>query len=336
MHPALDKLLHSSPPKIYWLYRFPIWLRVVLGVLVWPVFVPILIYPQIRSRLSVKIGMLLGWITFCVFIAGLILFTLPNSPILNKDAIAITVVGIENNAILQDDIVIVTIKTDPAQVDELTVNGEKLNFGWFWRQYKYEKTLPEGDNSILIIAKKDGKRSEKKIDFKIDLIAKKNRESSDRERSNQNQRIRNNRPVDQKVTDLAGEIFGNNKGYRSDQNTLTATLTFRLGNRFFFNETDTLEGLLSDMVKFGTKAFEIEQIDQIEIQYVNVIIDQFGAESESQSMSVSMSRFNFSKYNFDNIKGSNFYNSVKDNITLNLTEDLRTKINFQRINVSGY
>lgn len=93
----------------------------------------------------------------------------------NKD-IVLNVIGISENETIKDNKLNIKLKTDPLTVDEITINGESaLKKNWDV-EYSLEKTYPEGENKISIVAKKGNQKTEKVFSFKVDLTEKKKME----------------------------------------------------------------------------------------------------------------------------------------------------------------
>lgn len=162
----------QSTPKTeqtntYWFYRWPLWLRIVLCVFLLPIFIPILVWPKLKMPIWGKIVILVIWI--------FVISNYSNSSSTaekNKDII-LNVSGVSQNEVKKDDKLDLKIKTDPLTVDEITINGEAVSKKGWNSEYSIEKTFPEGENKITIIAKKGDKKTEKVFNFKVDLSEKK-------------------------------------------------------------------------------------------------------------------------------------------------------------------
>lgn len=158
----------NKPQKqTYWFYKWPLWLRIVLCIFLSPIFIPIVIWPIIKLPIWGKILLLVGWIIVMLVISGS-----SNSSESSKN-ILLNVSGISEGEIKKDDKVSFKVKTDPLTVDEVTINGESATKKGWDSEYSLDKTFPEGDNLVKIVAKKDGKIAEKEFNFKVDLSERK-------------------------------------------------------------------------------------------------------------------------------------------------------------------
>jgi len=160
----------SNMPKeesIYWFYKWPVWLRILLCIFLFPIFIPILVWPKLKVPIWGKIAILVVWV-----IVMLVFSSSPSTEENNKDVV-LNISGISENEIKKDDKLSLKIKTDPLTVDEVTVNGESASRKGWGTEYSFEKTYPEGDNKITVVAKKGDKKTEKVFNFKVDLTSKK-------------------------------------------------------------------------------------------------------------------------------------------------------------------
>jgi hypothetical protein len=304
----------------YWFYKLPLWLRIVLCIFLLPIFIPILVWPKLKMPILGKIIILIIWIIFISIITGSS-STTENS---SKD-IVLNITGISQNEIKKDDKLAFKIKTDPLTVDEVTINGESATkVGWD-TEYSLEKIFPEGENTITVVAKKGDQKTEKVFNFKIDLSEKKKAEE-----------VKKNRTIEQKIQDLSVEIFSDKKGYSSVYSSETAILNFNVSEGNFWDDKHILEQMLADMVKFGRGTFVNPEINNIEVQYRSKLVDSYGKESDGNLMFVSMSRENFEKYNFENIKGKNFYNSVEKDALIFILPSTKKDIDFNNISVTAF
>ena len=165
----------NKPQKqTYWFYKWPLWLRILLLITLPGIFIPVAVWPKIKIPNWVKGVLLIPW-SFIVLIAYIIMLAIIVSPFSSTSTKGpiFSVSGISEGEIKKDDKVSFKIKTYPLTVDEVTINGESATKKGWDSEYSLDKTFPEGDNSVKIVAKKDGKITEKEFNFKVDLDERK-------------------------------------------------------------------------------------------------------------------------------------------------------------------
>lgn len=334
---AMSSSENKPQKQTYWFYKWPLWLRILLLITLPGIFIPIAVWPKIKIPNWVKGVLLIPW-SFVVLIAYIIMLAIIVSPFSStstKNPI-FSVSGISEGEIKKDDKISFKIKTDPLTVDEVTINGESATKKGWDSEYSLDKTFPEGDNNVKIIAKKDGKITEKEFNFKVDLSERKAEAEKQRLEAERVTNEKNNRTTEQKVSDLSTEIFPNEKGYSSVFSNKTAILNFNVSEGSFWDEKHILEQMLADMVKFGGAAFNNPEIAIVEVNYRSKLVDRYGKETDGNLMFVSIEKREFLKYNFDNIKGRNFYNSVEKNAFIVILPSTKEKIDFSKVNVTDY
>lgn len=141
-----------------------------------------------------------------------------------------------------------------------------------------------------------------------------------------------NRTPDEKVAELAGQVF-KDKGYSSKLSDTTAILSYNTAEGAFWDEKHYLESMLEDFAKFGKEASKIDKVTGIEVNYRAELIDSFGTGKDGNLMLINMTKENFLKYNFDNIQGDLFYNSVSKNAYIFILPSTRAKIDFSKVKV---
>jgi hypothetical protein len=149
----------------YWFYKWSVWVRLLLCILFFPIFIPILIWPIIKLKKPIKIGLTVIWTIIMLFWLG------SGSSV--PDKIVLNVSGVSEGEVIKSDRISVKIKTDPLTLDEVTVNGESASKKGLDIEYSFERQLPNGNHKIKIVGKKGNKISEKEFSFKIDQVAAK-------------------------------------------------------------------------------------------------------------------------------------------------------------------
>jgi hypothetical protein len=128
-----------------WYNKQKLWIKIVLFLFLWFIFIPVLVLPLIKNSLFKKIFVGV-WVVF-------ILIVFASSGAFEREKISFTVEGIANNQVLLDENHTFTIKpessTGSTVVDKVLVNDEEIKNGLF-SGYKVEKTLQEGENKLVI------------------------------------------------------------------------------------------------------------------------------------------------------------------------------------------
>ena len=159
----------NKSTNTYWFYKWTLRSRILLCIFLLPIFIPILVWPKLNIPLWSKIIVLFVW-------TGIMLSVFGSSPTKENKDIVLNVIGISENETIKDNKLNIKLKTDPLTVDEITINGESaLKKNWDV-EYSLEKTYPEGENKISIVAKKGNQKTEKVFSFKVDLTEKKKME----------------------------------------------------------------------------------------------------------------------------------------------------------------
>jgi len=153
--------------NVYWFYKWSLGWQIVLCIIFFPIFIPILVWPKLKIPMWQKIAVLVVWI--------IVMFGISTSSSVNENSkdIVLNITGISENEIKKDDRLSLKIKTEPVTVDEITINGESATKKGFNTEYSFEKTYPEGNNTITVTAKKGDKKTEKIFSFKVDLSERK-------------------------------------------------------------------------------------------------------------------------------------------------------------------
>jgi hypothetical protein len=164
----------SESNNIFWFYKLPLWLRVVLCIFLFPIFIPILVWPKLTIPMWGKITILVIWVIVILGISG----STSNSE--SNTVIFSNIAGVYEDEIKKDDKLSLKIVTEPLTVDEVTVNGEAVTKDFLDTEYSFEKTFPEGENTILVVAKNGGSITEETFNFTVDLSERKQLEEAKR------------------------------------------------------------------------------------------------------------------------------------------------------------
>lgn len=85
--------------------------------------------------------------------------------------------------------------------------------------------------------------------------------------------------------------------------TKTAYITYTDTN--FWDETDAVRNTYTKLVKYGKKAFEINEVNEISITIITGIRDFYGNTTNEDVVVISMTKDSFNKFNWEELKGTN-------------------------------
>ena len=153
-----------------WYKKQKLWVKIILFLFLWFIFIPVLILPLIKNSLFKKV--FIGvWIVFMLIVFA-------SNGAFEKEELNFTVEGLANNQVLLDEEHTFTIKpkssTGSTVVDKVFVNNEEIKSGLF-SGYKVEKTLQEGENKIVIKIIKGEQEISETFVVNVDLTEKKAR-----------------------------------------------------------------------------------------------------------------------------------------------------------------
>jgi hypothetical protein len=148
---------------MHWLDKSPIWVRVLLWIFLFPVFIPIFILSLPKLKLEYKLIAVILWIAILVTFIWILAF----SPTTN--AITLSVSGISKEEIIKNNkVAALKISTEPDILDEVRVNGELAKREEINNYYSFEKKLQDGENKIKIVGTKGSLVAEKEFYFRLD------------------------------------------------------------------------------------------------------------------------------------------------------------------------
>jgi len=135
------------------------------------------------------------------------------------------------------------------------------------------------------------------------------------------------------VAKMPSTIFKKD-GYSAELKKDIAVLNYDTDKGTFWDDKAILESMLSDLVIFGRQAKNLNVVNNIEIYYKAKLVDTFGKSSNGNLMWVTISKSDFEVYNFDNLKGKNFYNSISKTAGIWILPSTRSKIDFSKVSVT--
>ncbi len=78
-------------------------------------------------------------------------------------------------------------------------------------------------------------------------------------------------------------------------------------NLYDLDEKRLVETAISTFVSYGQEAFKIDGVNRVGVDYRMPFTDSYGKETTSTAFSFSMTKEEFQKYNWDNLKGKSIY-----------------------------
>lgn len=159
----------NSEDKKYWFYGMPVRARVLLIFFLFPIFVPIAVWPLLKFKPVIKYSIIGVWtllmFTF-YFVGG---SETPETTI--EELKVASIEGIKEGQVFETQKIKIRVKTKPVLIDSLTINGRDVEDeeGIFNTDYLFEGNFEEGNNKALIVAKHGDQEITKEINFKVDL-----------------------------------------------------------------------------------------------------------------------------------------------------------------------
>ncbi len=94
-----------------------------------------------------------------------------------------------------------------------------------------------------------------------------------------------------------------------DEAKKEATLIF--SPKDFWDENSVVKGAYSTLVKYGKEVFQIDGVNSLTVNYKLEFTDRYGKKSTDDAVIITMSKDEFSKYDWDNLKYQPVYNQIK-------------------------
>jgi len=108
-----------------------------------------------------------------------------------------------------------------------------------------------------------------------------------------------------------GKFFDNSTVQKRDNNL--ARLQIEPAD--YWDETAMVKTAYQQFVQYGLKAFQIGEVDEIEFIYWNNFTDQYGKSQKEKAVDISMTKTEFSKYDWKNLVGQNIYQQMRSSCT---------------------
>lgn len=100
-----------------------------------------------------------------------------------------------------------------------------------------------------------------------------------------------------------------NYDVKYDEATKEATLIF--SPKDIWDENSAVRGAYSSLVKYGKEAFQVEGVNSLTVNYKLEFTDRYGKKSTDDAVIISMSKEEFNKFDWDNLKFQPVYNQIK-------------------------
>jgi len=84
----------------------------------------------------------------------------------------------------------------------------------------------------------------------------------------------------------------------------------------YWDETAVVKSGYNTLINYGKEAFKIDNVEIVEVVLFNNFTDQYGKESEEKAVDFAMEKGEFSKYNWDNLKGQNIFNQMTESCSV--------------------
>lgn len=109
-----------------------------------------------------------------------------------------------------------------------------------------------------------------------------------------------------------------------EEGTKIATITKQPSD--YWDETALVKQAYQEYVKYGLKAFQIENANKIIFKYYDKFIDSYGKESDDVAIRIEMTKDEFQKFNWQNLVGQNIYYQMQDYSWIHLGIQKKLKI----------
>lgn len=79
-----------------------------------------------------------------------------------------------------------------------------------------------------------------------------------------------------------------------------------------WDESSLVRGGFTTLVKFGTEAFKIENVDAVQVVIKTKFTDQYGKDGLDDGVRIIMSKTEFAKFDWKNLEYQSVYNQIKN------------------------
>jgi hypothetical protein len=79
----------------------------------------------------------------------------------------------------------------------------------------------------------------------------------------------------------------------------------------FWDENSVVRGAYSMLVKYGRESFQIDGVNSLTVNYKLEFTDKYGKKTTDDAIMITMSKEEFNKFEWDNLKLQSVYNQIK-------------------------
>jgi len=122
--------------------------------------------------------------------------------------------------------------------------------------------------------------------------------------------------MEEKLQQITNKVLTDNKSTKVnyDNGTQTATITWGEGSDFF-DEKLMIQGAINVFVEIGLKAFKLDGVKNLVVATRTNFTDSYGKNVVEDAVRLSMTRDEFQKFDWNNLKYHPIYNSFNKSAT---------------------
>jgi hypothetical protein len=118
-----------------------------------------------------------------------------------------------------------------------------------------------------------------------------------------------------------------------DEATKGVALTF--SPKDFWDENSVVRGAYSTLVKYGRESFQVDGVNLLTVDYKLEFTDKYGKKSTDDAIIITMSKDEFSKFDWDNLKFQPVYNQIKSSASKYYVHPaLESKLDYSKLFLS--
>lgn len=128
----------------------------------------------------------------------------------------------------------------------------------------------------------------------------------------ENSKISQNKPVIDNLWISLDKSLKTKEGYSIQYDpTISKTVIVQKDPKDAWNEKTFVETSYQEFVKFGKEAFQINDLEAIDFAFFMTTTDEKGSDSRTKGVQITMSKADFQKINWDNLKGKNIFQTME-------------------------
>lgn len=114
--------------------------------------------------------------------------------------------------------------------------------------------------------------------------------------------------VKERLEEIAKQKFENDKDLKTEYDEESGLFSTAYGGQStFWDEAKIVEGMFSSLVIIGGEVFQVEGVNRLKISVENPLTDSYGKESIETVASITMSKDEYEKYDWDNLRFQPIY-----------------------------